>query len=703
MLLHRLFSVLGIIIIGTSSLAQPSYDFKNFNGLEQKGALPDDITTPWVNKYNARMREAEQKDMDRKTGKEWEEFWGQQQFGLGEMLQSGYFSFGDPISEYLQDIRDTLLQAHPEIDQEIRVYLYKEPSVNAFSLADGIIGINVGLLAHAKTEAEIAFVIAHEIAHYTKKHSINRFRQLESLKNSGGLFSRGLSPVTKINRYLQRSKEHELEADYEGYQIYKKSIYSPAAIDSAFSMLHHSYITFGRKPVGDDFLAVGDDRLPETFFREEIAPISKEENYFDETHTHPNIFVRRTSLAVQMEKYEKEQKEVFVHSKERFEHVRNIARFEMIREKIINLNYGEALYDIYVMEKQFPGNRFLELSKVRALYGLASIKSIDKVSNVLASTYEVEGPSQQVFHLLKRFNCNQMNALALKHVRYVQEKYPDADFLKGYANSISKYLKIYCDATIDDFKTDQKSLPPFNKTAEDFSSERRFIRARQMYYNDFYKSLLYEEVQSGWLEKKFKKFQPVKDSLDKELQLLADYREERKEKRLEKWDNEGTGLEIKKMAVLDPRLVVETKEKDADDLLDAAEEEREFKELFFELTREEGISAIPLYTTKMSAGDIALYEQYARLKEWTYEARFFRWLKLDPVHRDIIKKLDLPSRYICQVEGILNEDSEDYYYFGIYDLQKGKLVYSYANDRGKNLRSREVKKETKKQLFRINN
>lgn len=703
MILLRYLLPAVLLLISIPAVGQQSYDFKNFDGLKQKGALPQDVTTSWVEKYNARLKEMELKDLSRSEEKEWEEFWGRQQFGLGEMLQSGYFSFGDPLSQYLQDIKDTLLHAHPDLKEEVRVYLYKGPSVNAFSLADGIVGINVGLIAHAKTEAEIAFVIAHEIAHYTKKHSINRYRQVESMKNSGGLFSSSLSPLTKVNRYLQRSKEHELEADYEGYQIYKESVYSPAAIDSAFTMLHQSYITFGRAPVGDDFLAVGDDNLPETFFRAEITPISKEENYFDETHTHPNIFVRRTSLAVQLEEYEEAKKEIFAFGRRRFEQLRNMARFEMIREKIVNLNYGEALYDIYVMQQQFPNNRFLELSKVRALYGLASIKSIDKVSKVLSSTYEVEGPSQQVFHLLKRFNCNQMNSLALKHVRKAQEKYPEAEFLNGYANSIAKYLKIYCDATIYDFQTEQKSLPPFGKTEADFDSKRRYIRARQRYYDDFHKNLLYEEVQSGWLQEQLEKYQPVKDSLDREFQLSADYREERREKRIEKWDTEGMDLEIQSMAVLDPRLVMETKEKDASDLVDAMKEEKEFRQIFFELAGEQGIQTQPLFTTNMNSEDIALYEQYARLKEWIYEARFFRYLKLDPVHRDVIKALKLPSRYVCQVEGILNEDSDDYYFFGIYDLQKGKLVYAYANDRGKNLKPREVEKETEKQLFRINN
>ena len=699
------YRLLLVLLLTTGILvavrAQNEFNFQNFKGLEQSGSLPADLTTGWAEKYQAELRKNESRDLKRKKEKRLEEFWGKQHHGIDEMLQSGRFSFGDPIANYLQDITDKLLANHPDIADEVRVYYYKSPSVNAFSVADGIIGIHTGLLAHAKSEAEIAFVIAHEIAHYTQRHSFDRYRQREALNNRG-FFSSSINPIAKVDRMLRRSQEHELDADLQGFNIYENSVYAPAAVDSAMSTLHHSYITFGRKSVGKDFLSTESFQIPRFFFRSEVASISKEEDYFDETHSHPNIFTRRMTLSPELRRADTENKALFPHGEERFKNIRDLARFEMIREKIVYANYGEALYDIYVMQERFPDNRFLELSKVRALYGLASFKSIDEISAVLPSTSQVEGPTQQVFHILKQLHCEQMNAVALHHVLRAKKKYPDAAFLDAYADNLTKYMKIYCEVEAEEFEVDQPTIPEFDKTVEDFSSERRYIRAKQVHYDNFHKYLLYDQIQNGWLVEKLKEHQSVKDSLDRELELTADFREERRENRIDKLDEQGTGLDIRKMSVLDPRIVIKNEEEtDADDLLDNLEEENEFKREFIKLAREQGLEAIPVYTSAMSSSDIDLYEQYSKLKEWTFEARMFKHLNLAPIHREIIKNLDLPTRYVCQVEGRIFEDSDDYFYFGVYDLKKGEVVYQRSSEQGNNLRLREMEKESEKHLFRV--
>lgn len=78
---------------------------------------------------------------------------------------SGRLSFDDPASQYLNDIADVILADDPDLRQQIRIYYYHSPSVNAFTVADGIIAVYTGLLFHVKSEAELAFVLSHEIAH----------------------------------------------------------------------------------------------------------------------------------------------------------------------------------------------------------------------------------------------------------------------------------------------------------------------------------------------------------------------------------------------------------------------------------------------------------------------------------------------------------------------------------------------------------
>src|SRR5690625_6898201 len=64
-----------------------------------------------------------------------------------------------------------LAKAAPiSINQKIRVFGVRDPSINAFALPGGYIGINSGLIATSRTEAELASVLAHEIAHVGQRH-----------------------------------------------------------------------------------------------------------------------------------------------------------------------------------------------------------------------------------------------------------------------------------------------------------------------------------------------------------------------------------------------------------------------------------------------------------------------------------------------------------------------------------------------------
>ena len=53
---------------------------------------------------------------------------------------------------------------------EFELFLVKDPTLNAFALPGGYIGVHTGLIVAAETESELASVLAHEIAHVTQRH-----------------------------------------------------------------------------------------------------------------------------------------------------------------------------------------------------------------------------------------------------------------------------------------------------------------------------------------------------------------------------------------------------------------------------------------------------------------------------------------------------------------------------------------------------
>ena len=81
--------------------------------------------------------------------------------------------YNQPVAEaYLENIVAPLLEGTPSPELvNFRFSIVRDPMVNAFSLPNGSIYINTGLIAALRNEAELASVLSHEIAHVNKRHA----------------------------------------------------------------------------------------------------------------------------------------------------------------------------------------------------------------------------------------------------------------------------------------------------------------------------------------------------------------------------------------------------------------------------------------------------------------------------------------------------------------------------------------------------
>lgn len=109
--------------------------------------------------------------------------------------------------------------------------LVKNKEVNAFCLPGGKIVVYEGLLSVARTEAELAVVLGHEIAHAVAKHSNERMSQQIMTQYGMAILSQALSNKSaavqsvatsvfglgaQVGLMLPYSRKHEYEADYMG-------------------------------------------------------------------------------------------------------------------------------------------------------------------------------------------------------------------------------------------------------------------------------------------------------------------------------------------------------------------------------------------------------------------------------------------------------------------------------------------------------
>jgi predicted Zn-dependent protease len=110
--------------------------------------------------------------------------------------------------------------------------------VNAFAAPGGYVHITRGALALIKTEAELAGVLGHEIAHVAQRHTVNAIRKNKGVQiGSGEAFSnRGTFLDALANRAYDMVLENsfdrgdELDADKEGILLVQRATYAGAGL-----------------------------------------------------------------------------------------------------------------------------------------------------------------------------------------------------------------------------------------------------------------------------------------------------------------------------------------------------------------------------------------------------------------------------------------------------------------------------------------
>ncbi|PUA28289.1 MAG: hypothetical protein B0W54_17620 [Cellvibrio sp. 79] len=124
----------------------------------------------------------------------------------------------------------------------IRVYILRNPHFNAGMYPNGMMHVWSGLLLRVDSEAELAAVLSHEIAHFLRSHQITQWRKLR--KNASAaifadmIFTMGLASLSVASNAMAFSREQETEADLYGLQLMTTSGYSP---DKASALWEYVY------------------------------------------------------------------------------------------------------------------------------------------------------------------------------------------------------------------------------------------------------------------------------------------------------------------------------------------------------------------------------------------------------------------------------------------------------------------------------
>jgi len=135
-------------------------------------------------------------------------------------------------------VRGVVCQLAGSYCPDIRVYVIQTPHFNATMAPNGAIAVWTGLILRTQNEAQLAYILGHELGHYLRRHSVQMWRDVRSTSDllvlfnvlaaaAGVGYAGNLGQLIALGSLYAFSRDNEREADDVGFELMVKAGYDP--------------------------------------------------------------------------------------------------------------------------------------------------------------------------------------------------------------------------------------------------------------------------------------------------------------------------------------------------------------------------------------------------------------------------------------------------------------------------------------------
>lgn len=526
----RKFVFVNLVFLSLNLCAQQS--------LKSKGIIPEEIFSSTSNKYEIKKRASLDSSFyePREVRLSRLRFYEQSYFMIDAIKNNANIYINDSYTKLLNKIADDLLKDEPELRSKIYLYAYRAPYVNAFSTDQGDIFFTIGLLAHVENEAELAFVVGHEIIHFIKQHNTANFNERVKVARGEGKYSgigldRGTEEVHSFSRDLEK------EADLLSLNYYLKTEYNPKSAISALRMLRTAHLGFDEKKFNYSVLLANEMSLPTEMLPEDIPQLNDFTSY-EENSTHPDIKerIKYCSKVIKSDSSSKSNNFILL-SQEEFKLLRYEARIEQLVQLYDRHYYAKAIYNASLLLKEGTDSaQWLEEFIDKSFRASVKLRNQGYYTEERENS-EYSGELYRVYHLLYKLNKGETATLLFlkefnsKHdSALVKERSESAllEVIRGYKANWKNYVRAGFDtARIKSTKMDH-ILPRLKEVFDSEEFKENYL-SLSAYFNQIEdeKDKKYDEgIKLDNDEISVKKmiiFNPYYQRLDETVQGYLDY------------------------------------------------------------------------------------------------------------------------------------------------------------------------------------
>ncbi|WP_276374493.1 M48 family metallopeptidase [Chryseolinea sp. H1M3-3] len=329
-----------------------------------------------------------------------------------EKVLDGAFIKDDSLETYVSNILSKIVDQNALQSYPRRVLILSSPHVNAVCYGQGIYAVTVGLLARIENENQLAFILAHELAHDELGHIRTRIVQEADLDLedkareqtiriiSGRIVKNEIDEFRRlIYDYSKDSRNNELRADSMALILLRNARYDEREASAALSILQRAQSP--KYEIGAElFLPFHFKNYPfqDYWLNDRLTVYSKK--YMgtflysaDSIETHPTIDSRKnilTTYLINQHGNAINQSVEFVNA------VSEIAAFETVESAYKNKEYDLSLYHALQLYNRYPENAYV----------------ISRIGKILADLYEAKG-ANRFEDYVARFTPNYCEELKL--------------------------------------------------------------------------------------------------------------------------------------------------------------------------------------------------------------------------------------------------------------------------------------------------
>jgi beta-barrel assembly-enhancing protease len=638
---------------------------QNYEPLQASGRIPIDFTVSPIYKYEQLSNDIS--DQARKSGREAEEqFYLESSFIIDDLLKSGKVLFNDPITNYINQVADSLLANDPKLRNQLRFYAVRSTSVNAFATHEGIIFINLGLFSRLEDESQLAFVLAHEIIHFKEKHALNIFSNQIRVENAKELgFSTNSDLENSLFSKQRFSKELEIQADDKGFLLFANSNYSSKNIDKLFDILSYSHIPFANMVFKRSFFETEYLKFPSHLFLASVKePVPNSQD--DTNSSHPCLHKRKMLMNENIKgSTSDEDKKVFLISQKLFQSLQKKVKYELAYLYLNENKFYDAIYSAYMLLESGEKSIFLEKCILKGLQGFTHYRNAKQANEVETSHDYVEGEIQQLHHFINALKEDELNILSLEYAWQLCRKYPNDLELKEIAEGLCQEMVDFHYDKLDYFY----QQPP--KIGSITSSNPALISHNMSGKTDFAKYAFVKYLQEPEFVTLFKECQK-----NKSLEILQNESAEKESVARKRHKNrmeleQGKALGIDKIVVINPHYTKYDTRKLEDNqklYIESEDARKEFRKQIWKNANLVDLQAEILDMKNLNATDCNKYNDITVMNEWFNQQMGFEYF-------------DMPSFNQERANAIADKYDTDYFvWMGVIDKREKKDFISSISD-----------------------